>query len=185
MKRFGVAAAILLLAVSTTTVVGKIAHRIGVSLLQRGDIPGAERMFRMAIGVDPFCDTYPDTMAALGHRLYLAGIRGGNPDPLRAESLLTESIRWEAKAVSLSPRDFRKTSRISRLFVDRYGISRREEDLKASIDWADRALEINPYSAEKLWDRAGLLTAGSTSPGCSERYRTCRIDRAELLPGLC
>ena len=157
MKRFGVAAAILLLAVSTATVAGKTAHRMGVSRLQRGDIPGAERMFRMAIGVDPFCDTYPDAMAALGHRLYLAGIRGGNPDPLRAESLLTEAIRWEAKAVSLSPRDFRKTSRLSRLFVDRYGVSRRQEDLRASIDWAGRALEINPYSAEKLWDRAGLL----------------------------
>lgn len=158
MKRLGVAAAILLLAVSTTTLVGKTAHRIGVPRLQRGDIPGAERMFRIAMDVDPFCDTYPDAMAALGHRLYLAGIRGGNPDPLRAESLLTETIRWEAKAVSLSPRDFQKTSRLSRLFGDRYGVSRRQEDLRASIDWAGRALEINPYSAEKLWDRAGLLT---------------------------
>jgi tetratricopeptide (TPR) repeat protein len=152
-----VATAILLLAVSTATVAGKTAHRIGVSRFQLGDISGAERMFRMAIGVDPFCDTYPDAMAALGHRLYLEGIRGGNPDPLRAKSLLTESIRWEAKAVSLSRRDFRMTSRLSRLFVDRYGVSRREEDLSASIDWADRALEINPYSAEKLWDRAELL----------------------------
>ena len=157
LKRLGVAAAILLLAVSTTTVAGKTAHRMGVSRLQRGDIPGAERMFRLAIGADPFCDTYPDAMAALAHRLYLAGVRAGNPDPVRAESLLTESIRWEAKAVSLSPRDFRKTSRLSRLFVDRYGVSRRQEDLGASIDWAGRALEINPYSAEKLWDRADLL----------------------------
>jgi tetratricopeptide (TPR) repeat protein len=72
--------------------------------------------------------------------------------------LLAESIRWEAKAVSLSPMDFHKTSRLSRLFFDRYGVSRRQEDLEESINWADRALEINPYSAEKLWDRAGLLT---------------------------
>ena len=157
MKRLGLAVAILLLAVSTATVAGKIAHRIGVSRLHRGDIPGTERMFRIAIGVDPFCDTYPDAMAALGHRLYLAGARCGNPDPLRAESLLTESIRWEAKAVSLSPRDFQKTTRLSRLFVDRYRVTRRQEDLGASIDWAGRALEINPYSAEKLWDRAELL----------------------------
>ena len=157
LKRLGVAGVILLLAVSTATVAGKIAHRNGVSHLRRGDISGAERLFRTAIGVDPFCDTYPDAMAALGHRLYLEGTRGGNPDPLRAKSLLTESIRWEAKAVSLSRRDFRMTSRLSRLFVDRYGVSRREEDLSASIDWADRALEINPYSAEKLWDRAELL----------------------------
>jgi O-antigen ligase len=157
LKRLGVAAAILVLAFSTATVAGKTAHRMGVSRLQRGDISRAERMFRLAIGVDPFCDTYPDAMAALGHRLYLEEVRGGNPDPLRAESLLTESIRWEAKAVSLSARDFRKTSRLSRLFVDRYGVSRRQEDLMASIEWADRALEINPYSAEKLWDRAELL----------------------------
>jgi O-antigen ligase len=157
MKRFGVAAAILLLAVSTATVAGKTAHRVGVSRLQHGDISGAERMFRLAMGVDPFCDTYPDTMAALAHRLYLAGIRGGNPDPVRGELLLTEAIRWEAKAIVLSPKDFRKTSRLSRLFVDRYGVSRRQEDLRASIDWAGRALEINPYNAEKLWDRAGLL----------------------------
>jgi len=157
LKRLGVVAAILLLAVSTATVSGKIAHRMGVSRLSRGDVPGAERMFRFAIGVDPFCDTYPDAMAALGHRLYLAGVRGGNPDPVRAESLLTESIRWEAKAVSLSRRDFWKTSRLSRLFVDRYGVSRRKEDLGASIEWAGNALEINPYSAETLWNRADLL----------------------------
>jgi O-antigen ligase len=157
LKRLGVAAAILLLAVSTATVAGKTAHRMGVSRLQRGDVPGAERMFRMAIGVDPFCDTYPDAMAALGHRLYQEGVRGGNPDPFRAESLLTEAIRWEARSISLSARDFQKTSRLSRLFVERYGVTRRREDLKASIDWAGRALEINPYSAEKLWDRAELL----------------------------
>jgi len=158
LMRLGVAAAILLLAASTATVAGKIAHRAGVTHLHRGDISGAERMFRLAMGADPFCDTYPDAMAAIGHRLYLEGVRGENPDPLRAESLLTESIRWEAKAVSLSPMDFQKTSRLSRLFVDRYGVSRRQEDLGASIGWAGRALEINPYSAEKLWDRAGLLT---------------------------
>jgi len=157
-KRLGAAVAILLLAVSTATVAGKSAHRTGILRLQRGDVPGAERMFRIAIGVDPFCDAYPDAMAALGHRLYLAGVRDGNLDPARAESLLTEAIRWEAKAILLSPKDFQKTSRISRLFVDRYGVSRRQEDLTASIDWAGRALEINPYSAEKLWDRAGLLT---------------------------
>jgi len=157
LKRLGVAAAILLLAVSAATVAGKTAHRLGVSRLQRGDISGAERMFRAAIGVDPLCDTYPDAMAALGHRLYLAGVRGESPDPLRAESLLTESIRWEAKAVSLSPRDFRKTSRLSRLHLDRYGVGRRQKDLEASIDWAGHALEINPYSAEKLWDRADLF----------------------------
>ena len=157
MKRVGVAAAILLLVLSTATVAGKTAHRVGVSRLQHGDLPGAEKMFRFAMGVDPFCDTYPDTMAAVGHRLYLADIRGGNPDPARAEYLLTEAIRWEEKAIVLSPRDFQKTARISRLFVDRYGISRRQEDLRASIDWAGRALEINPYSAETLWDRAELL----------------------------
>ena len=49
LKRLGVAAAILLLAVSTATVAGKTAHRIGVSRLQRGDISGAERMFRVAM----------------------------------------------------------------------------------------------------------------------------------------
>ena len=157
LPRLGAAAAILLLAVSTATVAGKTAHRIGVSRFQRGDTPGAERMFRAAMGVDPFCDTYPDAMAALGHRLYLEGVGGGNPDPVRAESLLTEAIRWEAKAIALSPRDFQKTSRISRLFADRYGVSRRREDLGASIDWAGRALEINPYSAKSLWDRADLL----------------------------
>lgn len=157
LKRLGVVAAILLLAASTATLAGKTAHRMGVSRLQRGDVPGAERMFRTAIRVDPFCDTYPDAMAALGHRMYLAEVRGGNPDIVRAESLLTEAIRWEAKSVSLSSRDFQKTSRLSRLFVERYGVTRRREDLKASIDWAGRALEINPYSAEKLWDRADLL----------------------------
>jgi len=157
MKRLGLAVAILLLAVSTATMAGKIAHRMGGSRLQRGDVSGGERMFRLAVGLDPFCDTYPDSMAALGHRLYLAGVRGGNPDPLRAESLLTESIRWEAKAVSLSPRDFQKTSRLYRLHLDRYGVARKQEDLGASIDWAGRALEINPYSAETLWNRADLL----------------------------
>ena len=177
MKRFGVVAAILLFAVSTVTLAGKTAHRMGVLRLQHGDISGAERMFRMAIGVDPFCDTYPDSMAALGHRLYLAGIRGGKPDSARAESLLTEAIRWEVKAIILSPRDFQKTSRLSRLFADRYGVSGRQEDLSTSIDWAGRALEINPYSAEKLWDRAGLLTlARRPSDAASDLERAVSIE---------
>ena len=81
----------------------------------------------------------------------------GNRDPARAGSLLNEVIRWEHRSISLSPRDFRMTSRLSRLYANRYEVSRREEDLRASIDWASRALEINPYSAEILWDRAGLL----------------------------
>lgn len=156
-KRLGVAVAVLLFTVSATTVAGKVAHRRGISSLQRGDVPGTERMFRAAIRMDPFCDTYPDAMASLGYRLYLSAARGGNPDLVRAESLLTEAIRWEARSISLSSRDFQKTSRLSGLFVERYGISRRQEDLVASIDWAGRALEINPYSAEKLWDRAALL----------------------------
>lgn len=157
LMRLGAAAAILLLAVSTTTVAGKIAHRVGVTRLHRGDISGAERMFRLAMGADPFCDTYPDAMASIAHRLYLEGVRSGNTDPLRADHLLAGSIRWEAKAVSLSPMDFQKTSRLSRLSVERYGVTQRQEDLEESIEWAGRALEINPYSAEKLWDRAGLL----------------------------
>jgi O-antigen ligase len=156
-KRLGAAAAILLLAVSMATVAGKIAHRVGTSRFQRGDIPGAERMFLVAMTMDPFCDAYPDAMAALGHRLYLSGARGGDPDPVRAESLLTGAIRWEARSVSLSSRDFQKTSRLARLFAERYGVTGRREDLKASIVWAGRTLEINPYSAEKLWDRADLF----------------------------
>lgn len=181
LKRTGAAAAILLLALSTATVAGKIAHRMGVSRIQRGDISGAERMFRVAIGVDPFCDTYPDAMAALGHRLYMEGVRGGNPDPVRADSLLTEAIRWEAKAIVLSPRDFQKTSRISRLFVDRYGVTRRQEDLGASIEWAGRALEINPYSAEKLWDRADLLNLDRRS-----REAASDLERAvSIEPNFC
>ena len=107
MKRFGVAAAILLLAVSTATLAGKTAHRMGVSRLQRGDFPGAERMFRMAISVDPFCDTYPDTMAALGYRLYLAGVREWQPGTLpRSESLLTEAIRLGGEGHCLEPEGF-------------------------------------------------------------------------------
>lgn len=180
-KRLGAAAAILLLAVSTATVAGKIAHRAGVSRLQRGDVHGAEKMFRTAIRVDPFCDTYPDAMAALAHRLYLAGTRGGNPDSLRAESLLTGSIRWEAKAVALSPRDFQKTARISRLFADRYGVSRRREDLGASIEWAGRALEINPYSAEIMWNRAGLLVMDRRQ----DEARTDLVRAVSMEPNFC
>jgi hypothetical protein len=172
LKRLGVAAAVLLLAVTAATAAGKIAHRVGVTRLGHGDIPGAEKMFRIAIGADPFCDTYPDAMAAIGYRLYLEGVRGGNTDT-RAEFLLAESIRWEAKAVSLSRRDFRMTSRLSRLFVDRYGISRREEDLRASIDLAGRALEINPYSTEKLRPAdavADLARAVSIEPNFCRGY---------------
>ena len=159
LKRLGIAAAILLLSVSAATLAGKAAHRAGVSRLRGGDVSGAEGMFRAAMTADPLCDAYPDAMAALGHRLYLGERRGGAPDAARADSLLTGAIRWEAKAIALSPRDFLKTSRLSGLFVERYRVAGRREDLKASIDWAGRAIEINPYSAQGLWDRAELLAA--------------------------
>lgn len=153
----GAAVAVLLFVVSAATVTGKGARQIGESRLRVGDLRGAERMFRAAQTVDPFCDEYPDALAALAHRLYREEANAGHPDARRAAALLTESIRWESKAVSLSPRDYQKVARLSRLYAERYNAFGRASDLQDSIGLAGRALEINPYSAGMLWARAELL----------------------------
>ena len=157
MKRAGVAVSLLLLVLSAATVAGKGARHLGGSRLRAGDIAGAERMFRTAMTADPLCDEYPDALASLAYRRYREEARGDSPDVLRAGALLSSSIRWEEKAISLAPRDFQKVSRLSRLFAERYRLSGQPEDLRAAIGLAGRALELNPYSAEKLWERADLL----------------------------
>jgi O-antigen ligase len=175
--RAGAVAALLLLVSTVSTVAGKVAKQIGEKRLHAGDIAGSERMFRLAMAADPLCDEYPDALGALAHRLYRGAAGGSGPDTARAAGLLSEAIRWEGKAVSLSPMDFQKVSRLSRLFAERYRLTGRPEDLRDAIGVAGRALELNPYSAERLWNRADLLLMdGRTDEAIADLARAVSIE---------
>ncbi|HEX9191678.1 MAG TPA: O-antigen ligase family protein [Candidatus Deferrimicrobiaceae bacterium] len=157
MRLAGAGAAVLLLVVSAATAAGKGARQFGESRLRGGDVRGAERMFRAAAAIDPFCDAYPDALAALAYRFYREEASAARPDARRAEEFLSESIRWESRAISLAPRDFDKVSRLSRLYADRHNAFGRASDLREAIGLAGRAQELNPYGAGMLWERAELL----------------------------
>jgi O-antigen ligase len=173
----GIAVASVLLAASLATLVGKSAHALGDRRLLRGDVPGAERMFRRAMEVDPFCDSYPDAMGAIGYRLYAMGKKAGDLDPRRAASLLEESIRWEARSIALCPMDFGKTSRLSYLLQELHGVTGRTADLQASIRAAGRALALNPFSADVLWRRAALYDlAGRRREALDDLSRAVSIE---------
>ena len=60
---------------------------------------------------------------------------GREPDPVAVESLLTESIRWEAKAGYSEPEGFPEDFpyRLADLFVDRYGVGGERRDLEATV----------------------------------------------------
>ncbi len=177
LKRLALASAVLLFAGSTASMTGKIMEGMGEGSLKAGDVPKAERMFRAAMTADPYCDVYPDAMAALGQRVYAMGKKAGDTDVHRAEYLLTESIRWEANALSLCPMDFQKTSRLSSLMGELYGVSGKAGDLAASIDVAGRALRLNPFSAEMLWRRARLLfLSGQQAGAISDLVRAVSIE---------
>ena len=145
-----------LLVVSVSMAVGVYSFDRGERLLKAGDLPRAERSFRLAASVDPLRAPYPDALSALNFR-YLQRERSMGKDPGKEMGFLREAVRWEENARMLNPREPKYSLRLSSLFLELYRVRREPADVQMALRFADRALRINPYSVETLFHRTKLL----------------------------
>lgn len=157
--RWGVLVCPLLLLVTTSTFLGATAYDRGENALRENNLAKAERLFRAAARVDPFRAPYPDALSAIRYRRYASETRTSVPFSGQAAAALDESIRWEARAVSLSPRELKFLQRLSFLFAERFRAGGSPADMESAVALASRSLEIHPYSAETLWYRSDLLAS--------------------------
>lgn len=143
--------------VAFATFAGATAHYAGERLLRRGDDSRAMDFFRIAATVDPFRAPYPDALSALEYRRYATSGQGASGTDEEGLNALVRSIRYEAKAADLSPREVKYLQRLSFLFAERFRLGGDPSDMEAALFFVDRSLEVNPYAVEGLWHRSSLL----------------------------
>ena len=157
-KWLGIFACVVLLLLSLCTWLASLACDRGDAKAHAGKFRDAEAMFRAAAVFDPLRASIPDSLSALAHRAYLEEKRGGG-DPSRAQTLLAKAISLEEEAVALCPMEQKYLLRLSSLSFERYGLTGRPDDAEAAIRPLGKALSVNPYSVEALWQRASMEAA--------------------------
>jgi O-antigen ligase len=178
---WGIWAGLLLFAVvlivSACTFLGAVAHDRGEEALRHSDEHGAERLFRIAATVDPLRAPYADSLSAIAFRRYGRAMRGPNGGSVGAVDALDDSIRWEARASSLNPRETKYLLRLSSLFAVRSSVTSNVRDLDAALRLASESLRINPFSVKALWYRSGLLaSAGRMGEAVTDLERSVVIE---------
>ncbi len=145
---------------STCTYIGAVAYDRGEKALQGNDRSRAEALFRAAATADPFRAPYADGLSALAYREYRSE-RGRSPLHASdaAARFLDEAIGYQARAVSLNPRETKYLLRLSFLFAERYRMRDDSADWDSAMLSASRLLEVHPYSAEGFLHRAKLLSS--------------------------
>lgn len=160
---------------------GATAQDMGEKALRENDLSGAERLFRIAEAIDPFRAPYADSLSAMEYRRYVREVRGTADGHRRAIVALNDSIRWQSRAVSLNPRESKYLHRLSSLLAERSRATGRPGDMNASLHLASASLKINPFSAEALWYRSGLLV----SVGRAEDARKDLEKAVTIEPNFC
>jgi len=178
---WGVGAGILLFAVvlfvSTCTFLGAVAHDRGEEALRHGDERGAERLFRIAATVDPLRAPYADSLSAVAFRRYERSMRAPAGGSAGAAASLDDSIHWEARASSLNPRETKFLFRLSSLIALRSRRTADARDMDAALSLASDSLRINPFNAETLWHRSGLLASvGRIDEAVADLERSVAIE---------
>ncbi len=155
-SRAGMAGCAALLAVTASTAAGAYAFERGQNLMQKGDLSGAEKSFRLAAAADPFRSTSPDMLSAVYYRRFLVERPAGDKVRVIPEALY-DSLRWEDRARSLNPRELKYTLRLCRLFLELFRMRGEPSDAATAFRLTENALRINPFSVEALWRRAEIL----------------------------
>lgn len=175
--RGGIFVCVVLLFISACVFVGAVTHERGERALRENDPPGADKMFRIAAAVDPFRAPYADSLSAMAYRRYGRAMLASAKDPAGGIAALDESILWEARASSLNPREGKFLYRLSFLLAERFRATGRPGDMEAALRLASESLRINPFSAEALWYRSGLLdSAGRVKEAVADLERAVAIE---------
>jgi O-antigen ligase len=152
----GIAGCAALLVATASTAAGTWSFDRGERLFRAGDLPGAERAFRLAAKADPFRAAYPDAISRTLYQGYVSERPGSVPQSGREAAALDESIRWEGRAASLNLRERKYFLRLSFLFAERFRAAGDPRDMESALSLASRLLEIDPYSTEAYWHRSAL-----------------------------
>jgi tetratricopeptide (TPR) repeat protein len=111
----------------------------------------AHRDYDRAAAIDPWRATYPDSSSAAQYRRY---------EKNEGRGFLFGAIEEEKEAAQRNPLDYRYPARLGFLFskaVDYVPPQAREEVLESSLRSYDRAIALNPHSADLRYLKALLL----------------------------
>ena len=124
---------------------------------------------------------YPDALSALEYRRYAASVRNGADPDEEGIGALEASIRFEARAARLVPRESKFLRRLSMLRFERFRVMNDPADMEAAVSLAGDALAVNPYAVEGLWHRSGLLAVA----GRREEAVLDLVHAVNLEPNFC
>ena len=138
-------------AYSGMTLGGTLLESRGIAALRAGQFEGAALQFSRAAAVDPWRASSPDSGAAALYRLYESGGGGG---------YLSRAVESEMDATIRNPLDFRFHARLGFLYaeaLDLFQESGRGTILRASLAADEKAIMLNPHSAEIRYQKALML----------------------------
>lgn len=138
---------------SGLTVAGTLLERSGRGALKAGRLRDAERRFHQAASADPWQSSFPDDASAVRYRLY---------ESLGDDACLSLAIESEMDAATRNPLDFRYPFRLGFLYaraMTRFSDAGNRAVLGASLAAYDKAVMLNPHSAEIRYQKAVVLRA--------------------------
>ncbi len=166
----GLAAFLLLLAVSATSYAGTLLYQEGARRHRDGRTDRAEALLRTASRINPFRATVPDAISAVRYARFREAMTAREA-PEGAAPLLDEAIRMEAAALSLCPRETRYSLRLAKMLNERSLLRGDPGDRLVAQRFADTVLELNPFSAEGFWTRATIRAGSGDLPGAEDDLR--------------
>jgi tetratricopeptide (TPR) repeat protein len=143
---------------SGMTYAGTVLEERGSAAFRAGRMEEAHRSYARAAAADPWRATYPDSASAANYRMYEKG---------KGQGFLFAAIEMEQEAVLRNPLDYRYPARVGYLLskaADHFPRQAQAEILDASLRSYDRAIALNPHSADLRYLKALLLKmAGRTA----------------------
>ncbi len=142
----------IFIAYSGMTVAGTVLEERGSDAFKGRRMEEADRWFTRAASADPWRATYPDSASAARYRLYEGG---------KGREYLFGAIEAEQEAYLRNPLDYRYPARLGFLFskaTDHFQEPGRSRVFAASIGTYDRAIALNPHSADLRYLKASLLS---------------------------
>jgi tetratricopeptide (TPR) repeat protein len=134
------------------TVAGTVLDDRGVIAFRSGRIEEADRSFTRAFAADPWRATYPDSASAARYRLFEEG---------KGRNHLFRAIDLEEEAVLRNPMDYRYPARLGYLYskaADYFPGQAKAQVLGSALRSYDRAIALNPHSADLRYLKASLLS---------------------------
>jgi tetratricopeptide (TPR) repeat protein len=141
-----------MIAYSGMTYAATVLEDRGSVAFRTGRMEEAHRTYYRAAATDPFRATYPDSSSAAQYRMYEKG---------KGQVFLFNAIEMEQEAVLRNPLDYRYPARLGYLFskaADHFPRQARAEILGSALRSYDRAIALNPHSADLRYLKASLLS---------------------------